>query len=91
MEFLELGGIHLAAQDVGGLEEEAFELGERDLFPGHNYLGDAVSVDAAPAGDRRFRWSGGTLGDPIRRLFCRPQDSHRILRLEACAVKVNAS
>ena len=31
-EFLELGGIHLAAQDVGGLEQEAFELGERDFF-----------------------------------------------------------
>ena len=34
-EFLELGGVHLAAQDVGGLEEEAFELGEGDLFVGH--------------------------------------------------------
>ena len=26
--FLELRGVHLAAQDVGGLEEVAFELGE---------------------------------------------------------------
>jgi hypothetical protein len=30
-EFLELRGVHLAAQDVGGLEEEGFELGEGDL------------------------------------------------------------
>ena len=34
-EFLELGGVHLAAQDVGGLEEEGFELGEGDLLLGH--------------------------------------------------------
>ena len=31
-EFLELGGVHLAAQDVGGLEKKAFELGEGDFF-----------------------------------------------------------
>ncbi len=30
-EFLELAGVHLAAQDVGGLEEEALQLGEGDL------------------------------------------------------------
>ncbi len=34
-EFLELRGIHLAAQDVGRLEKEGFELGEGDFFAGH--------------------------------------------------------
>gem|GEM_PF-7066045 len=33
-EFLELRGIHLAPQDVGGLEEKRFELGEGDFFSG---------------------------------------------------------
>ena len=37
-EFLELGGVHLAAQDVGGLEQETFELRERDFFAGHVVL-----------------------------------------------------
>ena len=31
-EFLELRGIHLAAQDIGSLQEEGFELGESDLL-----------------------------------------------------------
>ncbi len=31
-ELLELGGVHLPAQDVGGLEEEGLELGESDFF-----------------------------------------------------------
>ena len=31
-EFLELRRIHLAAQDVGGLEEEGFKLTEGDFF-----------------------------------------------------------
>ncbi len=35
-EFLELGRIHLPAKDVGGLEKEAFELGERDFIAGHS-------------------------------------------------------
>jgi hypothetical protein len=52
-EFLELRGIHLAAQDVGGLEQEGFELGEGDdqrfapvgaCDPGHERC-----VVAAPA------------------------------------------
>jgi hypothetical protein len=34
-EFLELGGIHLAAQDVRRLEEKVFKLGEGNLFTGH--------------------------------------------------------
>ena len=34
-ELLELGGVHLAAQDVRGPEEEGFELGEGDLLAGH--------------------------------------------------------
>ena len=33
-EFLELRGIHLAAQNVGGLKEKGFELGEGDFFSG---------------------------------------------------------
>ena len=32
---LVLAGVHLAAQDVGGLHEEAFELGESDFAGGH--------------------------------------------------------
>ncbi len=35
-EFLELASVHLAAQDVGGSEQEAFELGEGDFFLIHN-------------------------------------------------------
>ena len=31
-EFLEFRGIHLATQDVGGLEQEGFELCEGDFF-----------------------------------------------------------
>lgn len=34
-EFLKLGGVHFAAEDVGGLEEEGFELGEGDFFACH--------------------------------------------------------
>jgi len=31
-ELLELGGIHLAAQNVGGLEQKGFKLGEGSFF-----------------------------------------------------------
>lgn len=31
-ELLEFRGVHLTAQDVSGLEEEGFELGESDLI-----------------------------------------------------------
>ena len=34
-EFLELRGIHLATQNVGGFEQEAFELGKRDFVGVH--------------------------------------------------------
>jgi len=34
-ELLELRGIHLATQDVGGLEEEVLELGKGDFVAGH--------------------------------------------------------
>ena len=34
-EFLELGCIHFTAQDVRGLEQEAFELTECDFVPCH--------------------------------------------------------
>lgn len=37
-EFFELAGVHLAAQDVGGFEEEAFELGEGDFFLIHGWV-----------------------------------------------------
>src|SRR5262245_2495043 len=37
-EFLELRGIHLATQDVGGLEEEAFELGESNFFSAQHFF-----------------------------------------------------
>jgi hypothetical protein len=30
-EFLELGGVHLAAEDIRGLKEKGLELGEGDL------------------------------------------------------------
>ena len=44
-EFLELGSVHLATQDVGGLKKEAFELGESDLFAGHViFLGISTSL-----------------------------------------------
>ena len=35
-EFLELRGVHLAPQDIGGFEKEGFELGEGDFFSGQN-------------------------------------------------------
>ena len=34
-ELLELRGVHLTAQDVGGFEQEGFELGQGDFFGGH--------------------------------------------------------
>jgi hypothetical protein len=34
-EFPELRSVHLAAQDVGGLEKEAFKLGKRDFLACH--------------------------------------------------------
>jgi hypothetical protein len=34
-EFLELGGVHFPAKDIGGFEKEAFELGEGDFISGH--------------------------------------------------------
>ena len=34
-ELLELRGVHLAAQDVGGLQKEGLKLGEGDLFLSH--------------------------------------------------------
>jgi predicted naringenin-chalcone synthase len=37
-EFLELRGVHLATQNVGGFEEEAFELGEGDFFSVQNFI-----------------------------------------------------
>ena len=37
-EFLELRGIHLAAQNIGGLEEKRFELGKGDFFSGLHVL-----------------------------------------------------
>ena len=50
-EFLELGGVHLAAQDVGGLEEEGFELGEGDLLLGHREFRSIIfGKPAAPHG-----------------------------------------
>ena len=38
-KFLELRGIHLAAQDVGGFEKKGFELGKGDFVAGHVGVG----------------------------------------------------
>ena len=44
--------VHLAAQNVGGLEEEVFELGEGDFFSAQNFpLGlDMFLFLAVPSG-----------------------------------------
>ena len=43
-KFLELRGIHLAAKNVSGLEKEAFKLGERDFFAGHEMLDALITL-----------------------------------------------
>jgi len=57
-KFLELRGIHFAAQDVGGFEKEAFELGESDFFAGHSVQNSQVRNAGSTDGNRLCRSFG---------------------------------